>query len=155
MVNEPDPRVGIADFAEWVQWKSVGHVTRDDAGDLVFPPVRPVPAIYRFTIKDGPQVIAEYIGQAVNLVKRFRLYRTRGRKPALPLAKKTTSRNARKLLDALRAGRVVRVAIVDDRAITSDGQVILINLADKALRDELEKKLIESLRATGIEVLNR
>ncbi len=100
-------------------------------------------------------MVAEYIGQAVNLVKRFSLYRSRGRKPSLPLAKKTTSRNARKLLDALRAGQVVTVALVDDRTITPDGQVMLIDLADKALRDELEKMLIEKLRGTGIEVLNR
>lgn len=154
-MNEPDPRIGIVGLADWVQWKSIGHVTSDDADDLVFPPVRPAPAIYRFTIKDGPKVVAEYIGQAVNLVKRFSLYRSRGRKPSLPLAKKTTSRNARKLLDALRAGQVVTVAQVDDRTITPDGQVMLIDLADKALRDELEKMLIEKLRGTGIEVLNR
>jgi ribosomal protein S19E (S16A) len=128
----------------------------DDAGDLVFPSVPAVPGIYRFTIKDGSGIVAEYIGQAaVSLVQRFGGYRSRGRKPALPLEKKTTSRNARKILDALRAGRVVGVAIVDDRAVTPDGQVIVVDLADKALRDELEKILIERLRGTGVEVLNR
>lgn len=155
-MSEPFPRAGAGILAEWIRWEPVGPITMDDAGDLVFPSVPPVPGIYRFTIKDGSEIVAEYIGQAaVSLVQRFRGYRSRGRKPALPLEKKTTSRNARKILDALRAGRVVGVAVVNDRAVTPDGQVIVIDLADKALRDELEKVLIERLRGTGVEILNR
>jgi len=49
----------------------------------------------------------------------------------------------------------VSVAIVDDRAVTPDGQIVVVNLADKALRDKLEKNLIEWVRGTGVEVLNR
>ena len=120
------------------------------------PSVHPVPGIYRFTITDGPEIVAEYIGQAaVSLATRFGLYRSRGKKPSLPLADKTTSRNARHLLDALAVGRSVDVAVVDDHATAPDGQMVLIDLADKALRCELEKKLIAWLCSTGVEVLNR
>jgi hypothetical protein len=112
-------------------------------GDLVFPSVRPIPGIYRFTISDGTETVAEYIGQAaVSLVTRFGLYRSRGKKPSLPLASNTTSRNARRLLAALAAGRSVSVALVDDHATAPDGQVVMIDLADKAVRGGLEKKLI-------------
>lgn len=155
-MGEPILRAGTGILAEWIRWKPVGPVTMDDAGELVFPPVAPVPGIYRFTIRDGPEIVAEYVGQAaVSLVQRFRGYRSRGRKPALPLEKKTTSRNARRILDALHAGQVVSVAIADDRAVTPDGQVVVVDLADKALRDRLEKDLIERLRGSGVDVLNR
>lgn len=100
--------------------------------------------------------MAEYIGQAaVSLVRRFGLYRSRGKRPSLPLANKTTSRNARHLLDALASGRSVSVALVDDHVTAPDGQMKMINLADEALRDGLEKKLIAWLCTTGVDVLNR
>ena len=140
----------------WIHWTHVGQVSVDHNGDLVFPPVRPVPGIYRFTISDGPEPVAEYIGQAaVSLVTRFGLYRSRGKKPSLPLANKTTSRNARHLLDALASGHSVSVALVDDHVTAPDGQMKMIDLADKTLRDGLEKKLIAWLCTTGAEVLNR
>lgn len=142
--------------AEWIRWNPVGLITLDDAGDLVFPPVPPVPGIYRFTIRDGPDVVGEYVGQAaISLAQRFRGYRSRGRKPAFPLEKKTTSRNARKILDALRAGRVVSVAVVDDRAVTPEGRVVAVDLADKGLRGKLERDLIGLLGGVGVDVLNR
>jgi hypothetical protein len=140
----------------WIHWTHVGQVSVDHHGDLVFPPVRQVPGIDRFTISDGPEPVAEYIGQAaVSLVTRFGLYRSRGKKPSLPLANKTTSRNARHLLDALASGRSVSVALVDDHVTAPDGEAKMIDLADKALRDGLEKKLIAWLCTTGAEVLNR
>lgn len=155
-MGEPILQAGAGVRAEWIRWNPVGSITVDDAGDLVFPRVPPVPGIYRFTIRDGPEVVGEYVGQAaVSLVQRFRGYRSRGRKPALPLEKKTTSRNARKILDALRAGRVVSVAVVDDRAVTPEGRVVVVDLADKGVRDKLEKDLIGLLRGAGVDVLNR
>jgi len=140
----------------WIRWVQVGQVSVSLDGDLVFPAVRPIPGIYRFTISDGTDTVAEYIGQAaVSLVTRFGLYRSRGKKPSLPLASNTTSRNARHLLDALAAGRSVSVALVDDHATAPDGQVVMIDLADKAVRSGLEKKLIAWLSTTGADVLNR
>jgi hypothetical protein len=139
-----------------IRWVPAGQVVRDHAGDLKFPPVRPVPGIYRFTVEDQSRVVAEYVGQAVTSVaRRFALYRSRGRKPSLPLDRKTTSRNARYLLDALAEGYSVSVALPDDRLTRPGGQVLAIDLADKEVRDELEKELIEWLCATGVKVLNR
>jgi hypothetical protein len=154
-VSKPAQQTGEIP-AGWICWRDIGQISVDHGGDLLFPPVHAVPGIYRFTIKDGHDVVAGYIGQAaVSLVARFGLYRSRGKKPSLPLANKTTSRNARYLLDALTAGHSVIVSLADDHATAPDGQIVVIDLADKTQRDGLEKKLIASLCSTGVEVLNR
>lgn len=89
MVSESKQAMPTEIPIEWIRWIDAGPLAVDRAGDLVFPPVRAAPGIYRFTIKDRSQVIAEYIGQAaVSLVKRFGLYRSRGRNPALPLERR-------------------------------------------------------------------
>jgi hypothetical protein len=51
-MSEPFLRAGAGSLAEWIRWEPVGAITMDDAGDLMFPSVPPVPGIYRFTIKD-------------------------------------------------------------------------------------------------------
>src|SRR5260370_13487312 len=74
-------------------WTYLGSLRTDTGGGLVFPPVAAEPGIYRFLIEDGMQPVAGYIGQAKrSLATRFGLYRSRGKKPKLPLAQKTTSR---------------------------------------------------------------
>jgi hypothetical protein len=134
----------------------VGHLGRDLGGDLVFPPVAAEPGIYRFMIDDGTGVVAGYVGQAAkSLASRFSLYRGRGRKPSHPLERKTTSRNALRLIAELKAGRTVSVAVVDDRVTCPDGQTRVLDLANKAFRSSLERRLILQLCGTGIEVLNR
>lgn len=107
-------------------------------------------------IFDGTEAIAGYIGQAAkSLAARFGLYRTRGRKPSYPLEKKTTSRNALRLIAELQAGNTVSIAVVDDRPACTDGREMLLDLTDKAFRSGLERRLILQLCATGIDVLNR
>jgi hypothetical protein len=138
-----------------VRWKHVGLVQLDEAGLLRFPHVDPVPGIYRFTIGDGADV-TQYIGQAARSLRtRFGLYRTRAKRPALPLERKTTSRNARYLLDALRTGHTVRVDLLDDKTAGPYGQTIAIDLTDTALRNRLEKELISQALQAGIKLLNR
>ena len=48
--------------------------------------------------------------EAVSLKSRFNLYRSRGKRPSYSLERKTTSRNARFLIDALQAGNSVDVS---------------------------------------------
>lgn len=140
----------------WIRWKSLGRLHLSQGGDLVFPPAAAAPGIYRFMIHDGTEVAAGYIGQAAkSLATRFGLYRTRGRRPSYPLEKKTTSRNALRLIAELQAGHTVSIAVVDDRVTSADGQELVLDLADKALRSSLERRLILQLYETGIEILNR
>ena len=141
---------------DWIRWRPLGQLGMDQGGDLVFPPVTAEAGIYRFMIHDGTEVIAGYIGQAAkSLATRFGLYRTRGRKPSYPLEKKTTSRNALRLIAELQAGNTVSVAVVDHRVACTDGRELVLDLADKAFRSGLERRLILQLYETGIEVLNR
>jgi hypothetical protein len=140
-----------------INWRSLSELRTDKGGNLVFPPVAAVPGIYRFLIDDGTRTVAGYIGQAKkSLAKRFGLYRSRGKKPSLPLDRKTTSRIACRLLRELAAGHTVRVEILDDRATyPGGGQDLVLDFADKATRSGLERRLILELCGTGIEVLNR
>ena len=140
----------------WIRWKPLGELSLDQGGNLVFPPVAAEPGIYRFMIYDGTEVTAGYVGQAAkSLAARFGLYRTRGRKPSFPLEKKTTSRNAIRLIAELRAGHTVSVAVIDHWIARPDGRDSVLDLADKAFRSGLERRLILQLCETGIEVLNR
>jgi hypothetical protein len=124
-------------------------------GDLVFPPITAEPGTYRFMIHDGTEVVTGYIGRATkSLAMRFGLYRTRGRIPSPPL-KKTTNRNALCLIAELQAGNTVSFAVVGHRAACTDGQELVLDRTDKALRSVLKRRLILQLCETGIEVLNR
>lgn len=156
--NPPNnPGRGPPTYARsWILWRAVGQLSIDKAGDLVFPPVAAVPGIYRFMIEDGTGVVAGYIGQAAkSLARRFSLYRSRGRRPSYPLEKKTTSRNACRLISELAAGHAVHVDLLDERVTCPDGRVYVLDLVDKAFRSSLERRLILKLCETGIEVLNR
>jgi hypothetical protein len=107
-------------------------------------------------IEDGTGVVAGYIGQAAkSLARRFSLYRSRGRRPSYPLEKKTTSRNACRLISELAAGHAVHVDLLDERVTCPDGRVYVLDLVDKAFRSSVERRLILKLCETGIEVLNR
>jgi hypothetical protein len=139
-----------------LRWRHIGQLRTDSAGDLVFPAAPAVPGIYRFMIYDDTTLVAGYIGQAAkSLAGRFRLYRSRGRRPSYPLERKTTSRNARRLICELASGHNVHIDLLDDRIICPDGQVFVLDLADKACRSKLERQLIQMLSETKIDVLNR
>jgi hypothetical protein len=137
-------------------WVPLGDLRLDEDANLMFPSVAAVPGIYRFLIDDGGRIVAWYVGQAKkSLATRFALYRSRAKKPSLPLDKKTTSRIASRLLRELGTGHTVRVGLLDDRALYPDGQVKPLDLADNTIRSKLERRLISELYQSGIEVLNR
>lgn len=128
-------------------WKRIGQVEMDEHGVLKFPAVPSVPGIYRFTISNGPETVAVYIGQAARSLRtRFALYRSRGKKPSLPLTRKTTSRIAMTFLKALADGHSVSVDLLDDHDL---------ELASKPSRDQLEQRLIREAAAAGVPLLNR
>lgn len=136
-------------------WNRLGEVVLEKDGQLIFPPAAAVPAIYRFTIFRGRKRPAAYVGEAKNLTRRFGLYRSRGRKPSLPLSKKTTSRIAHQILRALGTGRTVSVELLDNRITDRVGKAVVLDLADKATRHNVERELIAELCASDVKVLNR
>ena len=137
-VDDPLPNPG---------WKRIGQLDTDEHGLLKFPSVPSTPGIYRFTISNGPETVAVYIGQAARSLRtRFALYRSRGKKPSLPLTRKTTSRIAMRFLRALADGHSVSVDLLDAHDV---------ELASKPSRDQLEQRLIREAAAAGVPLLNR
>ncbi len=136
-------------------WRPLGEVQLDGDGQLHFPPVQAVPAIYRFKILRDGKPPAGYVGEAKKLSGRFSLYRTRGKKPSLPLSKKTTSRNAQYLIRALRKGRTVQVELLDGHVTDGNGLTVELDLANDTDRHEIEKLLIAELCTSDAKVLNR
>ena len=125
-------------------WKFAGLITLDDSGNLRFPKVSRRPGIYRVTIgrESNP---AQYVGQAKkDLRKRFRGYRSRGRKPLNPPG--TTTLLAQKYLAELRSDATVSLEIIDDPEI---------GLTNDEVRNNLERKYIAEIDETKFEVLNR
>lgn len=132
-----------------VDWKPTGQVDVI-GGSLVFPRASTAQGIYWFSVSDGPDVIAGYVGQTGRkngLAGRFGNYRNRGNHPAYDKHGNlgTTSRNAQKLISAIKAGRIVDVSVLDDASLA--GKI-------NAWRNELEKTLIGELCASGVEVWN-
>jgi len=132
-----------------VDWKPIGQVNVI-GGSLVFPRASTAQGIYWFSVSDGPDVIAGYVGQTGRkngLAGRFGNYRNRGNHPAYDKHGNlgTTSRNAQKLISAIKAGRIVDVSVLDDASLA--GKI-------NAWRNELEKTLIGELCASGVEVWN-
>jgi hypothetical protein len=79
----------------------------------------------------------------------------RGKKPSLPLERKTTSRIARRLLDAIRADYVVRVELLDDHVVYADGRTGTLDLANKGTRANLKRRLIADLCSRDLDTWNR
>ena len=131
-------------------WKPVGQV-RAIGGSLVFPPVGTARGIYWYRITEGVDEVAGYVGQAAGLegfAQRFRGYCARIGSPQYTKGGElgTTSRNARKLLAAIKAGAV--------DVLVLDGP----DLADEINphRDALEIDLIHQLCLSDVrEVWNR
>jgi hypothetical protein len=134
------------------QWKYAGKVSR--IGDtLVFPPVSSAHGLYWFSVTQGAETIAGYVGKAGGrrgLAQRFGNYKRRAVSPrdqhgkAVPLAARdhqlgATSINARRMLRAIGTGQTVSVFIIDDSS-----------LADKAALHRQEKIMIGQLCRSGV-----
>lgn len=133
-----------------VAWTELGTVTLDAEGRLTFPKVRPVPAIYRFTILlDGKT--SRYVGEAVNLTRRFGNYRNPGN------TQETSKRLNAELLAALKANAVVTVAAVLTGAAWIDlgGGDQAADLNSKVIRCLVENTAILGCGGIDVEMLNR
>ncbi|MGD0609335.1 MAG: hypothetical protein ABSA53_37875 [Streptosporangiaceae bacterium] len=135
-----------------LRWKYLGQVTAPNKGILVFPPVTRAKGVYWLSIAKGPKNIAGYVGQAGGergFDQRFNRstgYVKRGIKPVYLKSGELgcTSKNARRMLDALDDKQTVSVFVIDDPA-----------LADDTLRHAVEKHLIGQLCRTGVLVWNK
>lgn len=149
IVNLPDAPEGAVDIAISMQWKRLGEVAMDDVGKLSFPKCLEVPALYRLRLS-GPTNTRHYIGEAINLRRRFGNYRNPGPSQATSL----------RINDVLRThladgGNVEVDLIISGIDLLIEGKSHSFDLANKATRRLLEQAAVVANAAIDIESLNR
>jgi hypothetical protein len=132
-----------------LRWKAVGTLHFDAAGKLSFPEVAATPGIYRLHLSTA-QGGSLYVGEAVDLRRRFGNYRNPG----------PTQQTSQRINDALKACLLTGGSIAIDIAaqpisLSIGKRSFSADLADKATRRMLEHAAIVAHRAHDIEDLNR
>ena len=108
-------------------WNTVGPLALDAAGKLAFPVVQRQPGLYRFLVGTDPEAEV-YVGEAVELRRRFQQYRTPGRR------QQTNIRVNALLLAHLQSGTSVDIAICTTVGGDIEGESVRLVFADKAVR---------------------
>ena len=131
-----------------LEWKPIGHITLDDDGKLAFPraPIRA--GIYRFEFKRQQEQVI-YVGETVQLARRFQHYRTPGP------SQRTNIRLSKRMREALTDGGTLSVAILTDEAtISLAGAARQADFSRKSERALLEHAASYEVIESGISVLN-
>ena len=132
-----------------LRWRRLGQIVRSPDGGLVFPVAPLAAGLYRFVVRLGNRTTI-YVGESVNLSRRFGNYRRPG-----PTQQTNIRLNA-VLLEALGGGGVITVDIVhDDVGLMINGALIKADLADKAVRRMLEHAAIVAHGGIDVEMLNQ
>lgn len=130
-------------------WTSVGAVELGQDGKLSFPEVPPEAGVYRFRLYGGFGS-RSYIGESIDLRRRFVSYRTPGSTQA------TNLRLNAAMIEHLRQGGEIGLDIITALGGMSDGASNRErSLTDKAVRLLLEQAAIVADGATEILSLNR
>ena len=131
------------------EWQRLGHVVLDTNGSLLFPSVMNRAGLYRLRL-DGIGRSQVYIGESLNLRRRFRNYRGPGP------TQQTSLRINALLLEAIADGTIVAVDIVTEGVkLILNGSPVSVDLSDKAIRGMIENAAIVASRLTDIEIVNR
>ncbi len=140
--------MSIIDLSVRFEWKVIGNVRLGEGDRLVFPKTSLQPGLYKFEI-DQAQSRAVYIGETDQLDRRFQHYRTPGP------SQRTNLRLNALILEVLKAGGIVSVAIMTEGAvITLDGQQRAAKLIEKTERVLLEHAAIYTARDVTTRILN-
>lgn len=133
-----------------MDWTSLGHVTLAEDGKVVFPTAPATPGLYRLAIS-LPGNERRYVGEAVNLSRRFGNYRHPGP------TQQTSLRINAVLKKALVDGAVISVAVVVSGAWIEigGGERREAELKSKVVRCLLENAAILASGGEDIELLNR
>lgn len=142
----PDGRVNVLiDMG----WRHLGAVALSPEGQLIFPAAPAAPALYRLRLigKSGHR---HYIGESINLRRRFGNYRNPGP------TQQTSIRINEVLHSHLAAGgRIEADVILSGIALQCDGQPRKADLSDKQTRRLLEQAALVADGGIDIESLNR
>ena len=131
-----------------VQWRRIGRITRDDKGDLAFPQTTRETGVYRFYLC-GKERTKCYVGETVELRRRFRHFRKPGR------SQNTNIRIHKALQEHLTTGGTVEVDIATGSVVMTVGDdTIQVDLADNAQRQFVEHVALIMETAGGMDILN-
>lgn len=128
-----------------VSWKEAGEINLDKSNKLVFPPAPKKPGLYRLRIQNS-----HYIGETVNIRRRFQNYRNPGVK------QQTNLRINAAIFKALCSGKTVFVDVISDEVmISTRGVETNFNLSSKSTRRFIENGILLREESEEIENLNR
>ncbi|WP_199435225.1 DUF7662 domain-containing protein [Qaidamihabitans albus] len=135
-----------------MEWQRAGHVTLDDAGDVVFPALPCQSGIYRLTLADAAdqELPKVYIGESDDLRHRTYHYRRPG----------PTQQTNQRIHDELRAhlycGGTVTLAVALHATIESRGEAETLPLGRKTARVLAEHAALALTYLDGdVVVINR
>ncbi|MGN8200507.1 DUF7662 domain-containing protein [Salinisphaera sp. RV14] len=147
LADAPD---GAVQLALGMQWKELGPIALDAAGNLVFPGApAALPSLYRMRLLDSiaPR---HYIGETMDLRRRFQHYRTPGPSQA------TNRRLKELLLSHLGAqGRALVDIITSTITLTDMGTARVVDLSDKTARRFSKQAALIAESAQDVNSLNR
>jgi hypothetical protein len=123
------------------RWESIGPLSVDQAGKLVFPQVQSAPGVYRFEI-DGHKA-SVYFGEAADLRQRFRQYRNPGR------TQQTNLRMGKLLCDTFGAEGHGEVSLAQIISFGAGEPKAHLDLRLKAARVLMESAAIVLARSRG------
>lgn len=129
-------------------WKHLGCVELH-VNKLRFPPAPASAGIYRLMVRSG-NATSVYIGEAVNLHRRFGNYRRPGP------SQQTSQRINAILVECLGRGGSVNVDIAfEEMALTVAGQPVVVDLSNKAIRRLAEQAALVAHGGIDVELLNK
>lgn len=132
-----------------MNWRRLGAVVLGEGGALIFPAAPAEPALYRLRLI-GETSERHYIGETVNLRRRFGNYRRPGP------TQQTSIRINEVLHSHLAAGgRIEADVILSGIALHCDGAPRTVDLSDKQTRRLLEQAALVGAGGIDIESLNR
>lgn len=134
------------EVAVQLDWEGVGEVSIG-ATSLTFPDVPKEPGIYKFVLHHtGRERL--YVGEAVNLARRFQHYATPG------VSQTTNLRMRDRAIRVGAAGGTMTVFIARNIVIKSGGSFVSPDLDSEFARRFIENAVLVAALADGLDVVN-
>lgn len=127
-------------------WHEVGEVRLGPDGKLLMPDPGRVPGIYRFHLTGGDSR-SVYIGESEDLSRRFGQYRNP--EPS----QRTNVRIHNRMLEHLKAGGIVAVAVVTEAVLRVGESQEPLDLRRTTSRRLVEEHLLGEAREAGTEIV--
>lgn len=133
----------------FARWNEIGAIVLDTNNELAFPEVVQAPGIYRFRLT-GNGTTQHYVGETVQLRRRFRHYRNPG-------PSQTTNIRIRELIiNHLNAGYDVFLDLIhEDVTLYVGNSKQISDLSEKATRRLIENAVMVAEGEIDVESLNR